>query len=426
MDEQTGVKAAGSSVRRRRSTTRIALGAGALATVGALAMATGVGPRAIAASAGGLLGAAVTYAEPASGSTGTSDSSVTIDDPWDPGFEPGSGRHGWIDQGSTSSVATTQLSAAAAAAAEEVTPSVVNIDTVVDYGSGEAAGTGIVISSDGLVLTNHHVVSGATSIEATVVGTGKTYDVTVLGYDDSTDVAVLRLTGASGLPVATIGDDVSVGDLVVGVGNAGGDGGEPTSVEGEVLALDQTITATDDMGGDAETLHNLIEVSADIVSGQSGGPLVDADGEVVGVDVAASVSGRSSDTTGYAIPIDEAMSVVSDILAGNETSTTHIGGSAFLGVELATAGSGSAAGYGYSASDGVTISGTVDGSAAEAAGLAVGDVITALDGDSITSADELSGLIAAHSVGDRIRLEWTDSAGDEHSATVTLGEGPVG
>lgn len=435
MDEQIGHEAAGAGVRRRRSTTRIALGAGALATAGALAMATGVGPLAIAASAGGLLGAAVTYAQPAAGSTGTSDGSDiagsvgSVGNPWDPGYGPGSGRHGWIDQGSTSSVAAAQLSATAAAAAEEVTPSVVNIDTVVDYGSGEAAGTGIVISPDGLVLTNHHVVSGATSIEATVVGTGKSYDVTVLGYDDSTDIAVLRLAGATGLPVATIGDDVSVGDLVVGVGNAGGDGGEPTSVEGEVLALDQTITATDEMGGDAETLDNLIEVSADIVSGQSGGPLVDADGEVVGVDVAASVSGRSSDTTGYAIPIDEAMSVVSAILAGNETTSTHIGGSAFLGVELAStgaAGAGGSAGYGYSALDGVPISGTVDGSAAEAAGLAAGDVITALDGDSITSADQLSGLIAGHGVGDRIHLEWTDSAGGEHAATVTLGEGPVG
>lgn len=428
MHEQAGWEADGSGTRRS-SRTRIAVGAGALATVGALVLAAGGGPLAVAASAGGLLGAAASAAQPASGSTGgvssgssSTDSSST--DGWDPGSGPG-GRHGWIEQGSASSVTSAQLSATAAAAAEEVTPSVVNIDTVVDYGSGEAAGTGIVIRSDGLVLTNHHVVSGATSIEATVVGTGKTYEVTVLGYDDSADIAVLKLTGASGLPVATIGDDVSVGDLVVGVGNAGGDGGEPTSVEGEVTAVDQTITATDDMGGDAETLHNLIEVSADIQSGQSGGPLVDASGEVVGVDVAASMSNRSSDTTGYAIPIDQALSVVSDILSGDQSTSTHIGGSAFLGVNLAQAGAGSAA-YGYSASGGVTIAGTIEGSAAEAAGLATGDMITALDGRAITSADQLSELIARHSVGDRISLAWTDASGGEHRATVTLGEGPVG
>ena len=338
---------------------------------------------------------------------------------WSPGSAGG--------DGSASGTSVEEaLSSTAATAVAAITPSVVNIDTVVDYGVGQAAGTGIVLSADGLVLTNHHVVEGATSITGTVVGTGEKYTATVVGYDPTTDVAVVDLAGASGLPVAALGDSDSVdlGDLVVGVGNAGGDGGQPTSVEGVVTALDQTITATDAMGGNAETLSNLIGTDANIQSGQSGGPLIDSSGSVVGVDVAASASASygTSDTNGFAIPIDDAVAVARRIVAGQESSVVHIGGTPFLGVQL---GSGSQYGY-RSTGSGVTVTGVVAGSAAESAGLAAGDTVTAVDGTDLSSAEQLSSLIAAHAVGDQLRIEWVDSSGTANRATVQLGAGPVG
>lgn len=336
----------------------------------------------------------------------------------DPGLS-GPGEEGFAPGTGTGSTASQSLSATGEAAAEAVTPAVVNIDTEIGYGVGEAAGTGIVLSADGLVLTNHHVVDGSTSISGTVVGTGRTYEATVLGYDDVTDIAVIRLTGASNLPVASLGDGVDVGELVVGVGNAGGVGGQPTSVEGRVTAEGATITVSD-MAGGSETLRNLIEVTADIQSGQSGGPLVDAQGDVVGVDVAASMSHGSSDITGYAIPIEDAMSVADSIVAGRATDTTHVGASAFLGVELGHGGYQAG-----SSGAGVTIAGTVDGSAAQAAGLQAGDVLTGFDGRAITSGEQLSALIAEHAVGDRVELSWVDGSGQDQAATVALGEGPV-
>ena len=385
------------------------------------------------------------------GSPGTGDSQGLGGMPWSGGTD--------------TSTASDTLSESAQQAVSEITPSVVNIDTVLSYGSAQAAGTGIVLSADGLILTNHHVVEGATAVTGTVVGTGETYQATVLGYDPATDVAVIRLENASNLPVAELAgaDSLDLGELVVGVGNAGGDGGEPTSREGVVTALDQTITATDAAGGDAETLHGLIGTNAAIQSGQSGGPLVDSTGAVVGVDVAASstYSGESA-TNGYAIPIEDAVAVAEQIVSGTETSTIHVGATAFLGVQLASSasGDGSVGGsqdqYGYgmpgdlgqqfgfgdqggfsgqgsddqsaysSGTSGLVIAGVVDGSAAEAAGLAAGDTLTAFDGTSISAAEQLTQLIGAHDVGDSVTLTWVDASGSSHQATVRLGEGPVG
>lgn len=359
----------------------------------------------------------------------------------------------WVGgEGGDSAASPQTLSATAQAAAQDVTASVVNIDTVLGYGAGEAAGTGIVIGAEGLVLTNHHVVEGATTITGTVVGTGTTYTATVVGYDSATDVAVLGLTDAGDLPVATLADadSLDVGDLVVGVGNAGGAGGRPTAVEGVVTELGSTITATDENGGNAETLDGLIGTNADIQSGQSGGPLVDASGDVVGVDVAASSLSRGSGTSGYAIPIDDAMAVAGTIIAGTESGTLRVGATAFLGVQLAdSATSGLRAGPGGSGDwydsapsgtgsggtlggevasgvSGVAVAGVVESSAAEGVGLRAGDTITTVDGSAVTSAGQLSSLIGTHDVGDQLSITWVDSSGSEHAATARLGEGPVG
>jgi S1-C subfamily serine protease len=175
-----------------------------------------------------------------------------------------------------------------AAVAAKVSPGLVDVNTVLGYENARAAGTGIVLTSDGEILTNHHVIEGATSISVTDVGNGKTYSASVVGYDEEHDIAVLKLKDASGLETAKTGnsDQVKLGDQVVGVGNAGGDGGEPSYAAGKVTGLNQSITATDENGQDPENLEDLIQTDANIQAGDSGGPLANANGEVVGVDVA--------------------------------------------------------------------------------------------------------------------------------------------
>lgn len=318
---------------------------------------------------------------------------------------------------------TTQesLSSTAQAAVAKITPAVVNVVTTVDYGTGQAAGTGIVLSADGKILTNHHVIEGATAIRATVVGTGQTYEATVLGSDATHDVALIQLQGASGLPVAELGDSdaLQVGDLIVGVGNAGGDGGEPTSVEGQVTGLEQSITASDADGSSAQQLSGLIEVDANIQSGQSGGPLVNSAGQVVGMNTAAaSTNGPGAYTaTGYAIPIDDAVAIATAIARGEQSGTIRTGQTPFLGVQIAS----EAAATGQ----GVPIAGVVAASAAEQAGLGAGDTLVAVDGTAVTSAEQLTSLIQSHEVGDQLRVEWVGSDSANHSATVTLGAGPA-
>ena len=178
------------------------------------------------------------------------------------------------------------------AIAAKVSPAIVNITVGNDYTSSGGAATGIVLTSDGYVLTNNHVIDGATDIQAVDVGNGQTYSATVVGYDATHDIALIKLEDASDLTTAGIGDSsaLAVGDTVVGVGNAGGDGGEPTVAAGVVLALDQQIVASDQADGSAEQLSGLIQTDADIQSGDSGGPLVNADGDVIGVMTAASAT----------------------------------------------------------------------------------------------------------------------------------------
>jgi S1-C subfamily serine protease len=205
------------------------------------------------------------------------------------------------------------------AIANAVSPAVVDITA--GFPDGLAAGTGMIISSNGEVLTNNHVVDGATQIEAQIGGVGVHYDVQVIGTDAAADVALLQIQGVSGLPTVSIGDStrVSVGDTVVAIGNALGREGPPTASQGQVTGLDRTITATDATGSSAETLTGLIQVDAGIVPGDSGGPLVDQSGRVVGMDTAASARHfrfRSGTSQGFAIPIATAMSVAQRLAQG--------------------------------------------------------------------------------------------------------------
>ena len=294
-----------------------------------------------------------------------------------------------------------------------------------------APAPGIVVSSDGEVLTNNHVIDGATKITATDIGNGKTYDATVIGYDPSHDVAVLKLSDASGLTTAKLGDSSSlqVGDSVTGIGNAGGVGGTPSSADGSITGLNQTITASDEFGGTSERLSGLLQTDADIQPGDSGGPLVDSQGRVIGMNTAGSSGFQFSGGSGqaFAIPINDALKIALAIVSGKGSATTHIGPSAFLGISVAQSGNGGLGGFDGSTpstTNGIQIGGVLNGEAAQKAGLAVGDVITAFDGTSVDSRSSLSAAMLQHHPGDIVKLDWLDTSGSSHSSSVVLGSGP--
>ena len=287
------------------------------------------------------------------------------------------------------------------------------VDTVLTYEGAAAAGTGIVLTSSGEILTNNHVVDGATSISVTVISTGDSYTAHVVGTDATKDIAVLQLEGATGLKTATLDGTsvVAVSDAVTAVGNAGGTG-SLTSAAGTVTSLGQTITASGPSGNNPETLKGLIETDANVISGDSGGPLYDTAGEVIGVDTAASQG--SATVTGYAIPIATALDIATQIESGVKTDQITIGYPAFLGVAI-----GQSAGI----TDGAPVSGVIRGTPAESAGLVAGDTITTVDGTAITSGSQLSYVLGSHDPGDSVAISWTDAAGAAHSATGTLIEG---
>jgi S1-C subfamily serine protease len=324
--------------------------------------------------------------------------------------------------------------------ASKVDPGLVDVVSTLGYQNGEAAGTGQVLTSTGEVLTNNHVIDGATSIKATDVGNGRTYTAKVVGYNKTKDVAVLQLQNASGLQTVSLSSaGVQAGQKVVAVGNALGKGGTPSVATGKVTATGKTITASDEDAGNAEQLHGLIQTNAGIQPGDSGGPLLNTAGDVVGMNTAASSNisttafGSQSQqpaTQAFAIPITEATSIASQIEAGQASSTVHIGATAFLGVEVSPESSaggfgGFGNGDGSSASGGATVAGVVSGSAAAQAGLAEGDVITSVAGHTIASSTDVSSALAAHHPGDKISLSWTDQSGQSQTATVTLGSGPA-
>jgi len=367
--------------------------------------------------------------------------------------------------------------------ASRVDPGLVDVTSTLGLEGATAMGTGIVLTSNGEILTNNHVVNGATSVSVRDIGNNKTYKATVVGYDESHDVAVLQLSGASGLTTATTGNSsaVKVGDNVVGLGNAGGAGGTPSVAPGTVTALNQSITASDEGSGSSEQLSGLIETNANIQPGDSGGPLVNSYGQIIGMDTAASSSGsqagngsggsgngfggfggsgsgfggfggsgsgfggsdngsgsgfggsgsgsgtgsdngssnsgQDSTTQGFAIPIDTALSVASQIEAGQASSTVHIGATAFLGLEIASSD--------QQGSSGVALAGAASGTPAAAAGLAQGDVITSLGGQSVSTGTDIQNILVGHHPGDKISIGWTDSSGQSQTATVTLASGPT-
>jgi S1-C subfamily serine protease len=332
----------------------------------------------------------------------------------------------------------------AQALAAKVDPAIVDVTSQLKYNNATAEGTGMVISPDGLVLTNNHVIDEATSVSATLVVSGKAYTAKVVGYDSTDDVALLQLQGASGLKTASLGDSskVKVGQAVLALGNAGGRGGLPSTAQGTVEGLNRTIQASDNGANTQETLHGMIQTNAPIQEGDSGGPLVNSSGQVIGMDTAANTSGfapdQSSSTAGFAIPINHAISVANQIAGGHASSTVHIGLGGFLGVTAAAAsdpsgcmsnggfgsggGGGGFGGYTPPVSSGALICQVYPGTPAQAGGLTSGDVITSVNGQTVASSDGLTSLMAGDHPGDQLSISYVDANGARHQTSVTLSE----
>ena len=345
------------------------------------------------------------------------------------------------------------------------------INTTLQYSSEQAAGTGMVINSDGLVLTNNHVIENATKITATAA-TGKTYAAKVVGYDVTGDIALIQLQNASGLHRVPIGNSstVKTGASVVALGNANGQS-QIVSAPGQVTGINQTITASDEGGTvKTETLHGMIQTNADVVAGDSGGSLVNAAGQVIGIDTAGnSVSSPGQQSvSGYAIPINTALSVASQIAAGRASSTIVVGYPPFIGIYVGQGSSSNPAdqasqqqqqnnnngfggfgnGFGNSSGNGGTPScytsdanlsvpstiasvnsgtlvlGTICDSPATAAGLTAGSVITSIDGQTVGSPQSLANIMAKLRPGDTVPVTWVTPDNQNKSGNLALIAGP--
>jgi serine protease Do len=302
------------------------------------------------------------------------------------------------------------------AAAAAVAPAVVQITTKIDYQQAIGTGTGMVIDPGGVVLTNYHVVAGANTVTGTVGG--RDYPADLVGYDRKHDIAVLQLRGAGGLPTAPIGDSgqVVVGEPTVGLGNASGVGAPLTHETGPVTALNRTVNAEDSLTGSSEEVNGLIEVAAPVRPGDSGGPLVNSAGQVIGIVTAASVTFQMGPAgKGFAIPINDAMAVAGQIRSGAPSGSVHIGPPVLLGVGVSTQRRTDA---------GIIVRDVMRGGPADQAGIAIGDVITALDGTSMDSATTLTYVLDRHYAGDVVDLTWIDRSGQQRTGKAALVPGP--
>ena len=247
---------------------------------------------------------------------------------------------------------------------------------------------------------------------------GRDYPADLVGYDRKHDVAVLQLRGAGGLPAAPIGDSaqVVVGEPTVGLGNARGTGAPLTHETGPVAALNRTVNAEDSLTGSSEEVNGLIEVSADVRPGDSGGPLVNGAGQVIGLVTAATVNFQMGPGgKGFAIPINDAMAVAGQIRSGAPSPSVHIGQPSLLGVGVSTQAR---------RGPGIIVRDVMIGGPASQTGLAIGDVITVLDGTPLDSATTLTYVLDRHYPGDVVDLTWIDRDGQQRTGKATLVSGP--
>jgi len=305
--------------------------------------------------------------------------------------------------------------------ATAVLPSVVRI--VVDGPQGQGSGSGIILRSDGQILTNNHVVEGAGDGAGLTVSfdDGSHAKATVVGTDPLTDTAVIQAEGVDGLTPATIGTsgNIDVGQDVVAIGSPFGL--DATVTSGIVSALDRPVNVGSDAQGNA-TVYPAIQTDAAINPGNSGGPLVDREGHVIGINSSIRTSGTSTGAgsgsigLGFAIPIDEVMPIVEQMLAGE--TPTH----ALIGISVGDAASTDG---GAVVPDGATIGEVSKASAAADAGLQTDDVITGVDNRMITSSDSLVATVRSYRPGDQITVTY-ERDGEQQTATVTLGSDASG
>ena len=293
----------------------------------------------------------------------------------------------------------------------KVEPAVVSIQSGFGgFRGGSGAGTGVILSETGEILTNAHVVEGATTVRVTLAGESQARTAEVVGTDPSADLALLTIPGATGLPTADLGSsaDVAVGDDVVAIGNALALRGGPTVTRGIVSALDRSLDT--DSGN---TITGLIQTDASISSGNSGGPLVNALGQVIGINTAVAASGRGSaaENIGFAIAIDQATPVL-DRLRGKTAAVSR----GYLGVSTADPDDGSR---------GAIVVSVASGSAADSAGIQEGDLITHVEGKAVDGAAALGSAVRSNQPGETVELTVIRD-GDERTVRATLAPQPAG
>jgi putative serine protease PepD len=308
---------------------------------------------------------------------------------------------------------------------DKVIHAVVSID--VKSNGTEDQGTGMIISSDGEVITNNHVIElysegGKTgSITVTEYGQTKPLPATLIGYDQTKDAALLKINNASGLQTVTFGNSSKavVGDSVVAIGNALGlSAGTPTVTQGIISALGRQVTAGG-IGTQTETLQNMIQTDAAINSGNSGGPLIDTAGQVIGMNTAVagtSSDGTSSQNIGFAIPAAQVESLLPELQKGGQTG--NAGG--YLGVDITTLTSALRQQYGFTPTSGAVILSVVSGSPAAKAGLVQGDVIVDINGTAINSSEDLQKIVQNGKPGQSITITYY-VGNSKRTTTATLG-----
>jgi S1-C subfamily serine protease len=370
------------------------------------------------------------------------------------GGVPGSG-----DSGTRISGATER------AVVHAVKPGLVDITSNLRYQGSQAAATGMVISSNGLVLTNNHVITGTTQLYAKVLTTNHQYAAKWLGYDATDDVAVIKLIGAHNLKTVPFGNSgtVRLGDRVIAIGNAYGAGRLP-AVAGKITGLNRTITASDSGAATKETLHGMLQTNAGIVQGDSGGPLVNTSGQVIGMNTAASTGsfGSASQNVGFAIPINKARHIATEIISGRPAPNLQIGSTGFMGVLVPAGRAGTVtnpleqrnrqrsqdqAASGFPAqpsapvclqnqegagvparvapaASGALIIGELCNTPAQRAGIIAGDVITSVGGQKITSPKQLTGVMTSFRPGMAVVVTWVDVNGQRHAGKLALVQAP--
>ena len=351
-----------------------------------------------------------------------------------------------------------------AAVEQKVRPGLVDITSQLKYASETAEGTGMILSPGGLVLTNNHVIDGATQVTVVLAdNASQHYTAQVIGYDQADDVALLKLTGAAGLATVSFGNSsqVRVGTPVLALGDAQGKGGV-TAAPGAISGLNRSIQASDEGSDTTEDLNHMLETNAQIQQGDSGGALANNAGQVIGMITAANTGsdGQPGGTTGFAIPIDFALNVARQIVSGQSTATVSIGVPGFLGVEVAQSTSpdprqqaADQQGNGQGgtrrggprgrpacvvgsqqpgvprkiapAGSGALILGVLCGTAAQTRGLVPGDVIVSVDGQAVTTPGSLTTITARYHPGTVVSVVWEDTRGAQHTTKIRLGTGPA-